>query len=299
MLSLENFGFFAATLYGKTVYKGPSMKFVKYAVSLITLILISNNNALIAAEKTQPIAVCMDERLWAPFTYSAAGEASGVHAEMVRKVFSKLPFALKIKLAPWKRCLDAAKRGTADAVFSIAYSEERANYLLYPAGSDMIGDVKQSFGELNFVIVTRIDDEFDGLTTKGVAPEPIGVPRAHLAVTRNREKSRSIVVGSRYLDLFEMLKRSRVNSLVMPSRLVDLYCGLEEYQGIFKKSSQPKEVGSLHLAFSKKGSVTEAQAQTIWRKLEEIRSDSELMHTIFDDAMAASRVCLEHPGSCR
>ena len=154
---------------------------------------------------------------------------------MVRNAFKLASLELEIKIAPWKRCLAAAKRGEIDSVFAVSHSDERSTFLRFPENAANMGVVEQSFGEPSLVIVTRTGPEFDDVTDKGVAPEPIGVPRGHSSVERNRDENRKIVVGSRYLDLFEMLKRGRVNSLVMPSRMVDLYCSLAEYQNIFKK----------------------------------------------------------------
>jgi len=242
---------------------------------------------------------CMGNRLWVPYSFTVNQKPAGTHVAMLHQAFKNLPYTLAIRTMPWNRCLDATKRGDVDAVFAAAYSDKREGYLLYPGTANDDHSLKNSFGELDFVIVTRMGTEFDAQTSVGIAPEPVGTPHGHLTVERNQAQNIRLVVGSHYRDLFELLKRGRVNSLVMPSLLVELYSGLEEFQDTFKTSPQTKEIGSVYLAISKKGKVNALRAQEIWHALDTIRNDQTLMQHIHEDAAAASRKCLAALISCQ
>ena len=86
------------------------------------------------------------------------GRLQGSYIELLKKAekFSHLKF--KVHLMPWARALNEVKHNRLDAIMPALYSEERAEYLVYPKKSLFV------FG--NDVLIKRSNDTFEfGQTT--------------------------------------------------------------------------------------------------------------------------------------
>jgi polar amino acid transport system substrate-binding protein len=72
---------------------------------------------------------------WPPYVMpvSENGKLSGLNAETVLELCSRLGFEADMQIVPWKRALAYAKEGKADAIFAPRYTKERAEFLYYPS----------------------------------------------------------------------------------------------------------------------------------------------------------------------
>ncbi|MCX8058214.1 MAG: transporter substrate-binding domain-containing protein [Spirochaetes bacterium] len=59
-------------------------------------------------------------------------QMKGIDYELVKNTFEILNIKILFNQLPWERCLNMLKYGEADAIFSLLYSKERAEFLLYP-----------------------------------------------------------------------------------------------------------------------------------------------------------------------
>ncbi len=86
---------------------------------------------------------------WPPYTDVQNTAAPGLFVEVAREVFSRMNQEIAIEEFPWKRSQLYAKNGEVDAIFAAAYSEERAQYAVYP---------KAALGPLSYVFFLQAAD---------------------------------------------------------------------------------------------------------------------------------------------
>lgn len=64
-----------------------------------------------------------------PRGFMKNGQPTGADVEIVREACGRLGIEAEIRILPWKRALAYAKKGKADAIFSLQHNEERSEFL--------------------------------------------------------------------------------------------------------------------------------------------------------------------------
>lgn len=83
----------------------------------------------------QTVAVRVAYTDWFPYTFSAAGHATGFEIEIADTVFKSLGVKAAFVELPWRRCIESLEAGAVDAVVSMLDSDERRTYAIFPAES--------------------------------------------------------------------------------------------------------------------------------------------------------------------
>lgn len=98
---------------------------------------------VLAAANTQPTAFLVD------------GKPTGVLVELVSEAFRRAGHSVTIKLMPWARCLEEARTGQVDGIFSSFKLAERERFLAFP---------KEALSAQEIVFFARKDSKvkFDG-----------------------------------------------------------------------------------------------------------------------------------------
>jgi polar amino acid transport system substrate-binding protein len=78
----------------------------------------------------QTIILVVEE--WPPYEFTKDGQAMGTDVEILEEVCRRLGLTPQFRFVPWARALKEVQDGKADAIFSAAYLEERAQFLYYP-----------------------------------------------------------------------------------------------------------------------------------------------------------------------
>jgi len=80
-------------------------------------------------ETTEPlILVAANSK---PTAYFENGQLTGVLVDVAREAFLRAGYSITIKLEPWARCIEDARSGEADGIFSIFKTPERQAFLDY------------------------------------------------------------------------------------------------------------------------------------------------------------------------
>ena len=67
-----------------------------------------------------------------PMEFDAFGKVAGFNVDITQEVFRRMGIKTTVEIYPWSRCLLMMKKGAAQAVIDVAYSEERAKYIQFP-----------------------------------------------------------------------------------------------------------------------------------------------------------------------
>ncbi|WCE30059.1 substrate-binding periplasmic protein [Vibrio sp. SCSIO 43137] len=86
------------------------------------------------ANNKQEILVVKGDGSWAPLEIYKNGKFHGFHIDLVKAVAKRLDVTVKFKSYPWKRAVEMVRRGKADAITFMSYTDERAEFgLFYPS----------------------------------------------------------------------------------------------------------------------------------------------------------------------
>jgi polar amino acid transport system substrate-binding protein len=69
---------------------------------------------------------------WFPYTYQKQGKASGFEIATFKAIMEKMQIPVEFRIYPWKRCLDQLKKGRADVLISMLFTDDREQYTYYP-----------------------------------------------------------------------------------------------------------------------------------------------------------------------
>ena len=115
---------------------------------LVLLLILAYRGAgaatvVLAAANTQPTAFLVD------------GKPTGVLVDLVSEAFRRAGHSVTIKLMPWARCLEEARTGEIDGIFSSFRLAERERFLAFP---------KEALSAQEIVFFARKDSpvKFDG-----------------------------------------------------------------------------------------------------------------------------------------
>jgi len=87
--------------------------------------------ALLSSQKaysTKLVFAAADTR---PTAYFSEGIQKGILVDLINEAFKRTGYAIKIELMPWARCIEEAKLGRIDGIFSIYDLPERRKFLIY------------------------------------------------------------------------------------------------------------------------------------------------------------------------
>jgi polar amino acid transport system substrate-binding protein len=66
--------------------------------------------------------------IYPPYQYLDNGEVKGTHTETLRQVLTRMGYDPVFRLVPWARAEASARAGTADLIYSLTYSPNRARH---------------------------------------------------------------------------------------------------------------------------------------------------------------------------
>lgn len=90
-----------------------------------------------------------------PTAYFVNGQLTGVLVDVVSEAFLRAGYAVTIKLEPWARCIEDARNGEVDGIFSIFKTPERQIFLDYTSQPIITQTV-------SFFVLKKSPVSFDG-----------------------------------------------------------------------------------------------------------------------------------------
>jgi len=197
------------------------------------------------------------EQNFAPISFEKEGAVMGISPDIIREVFHRMGYNVKIKLVPWKRALEMAKDNEVDGFFSAYKSAEREDIYIYPNESLLV--------EKN-VFVVRKDSTitYDGDISK-LDKHGIGTLIGYITLDKYIEKKIITNVDrspNTEASLNKLMNGDRNVDLVVNTNYIIWYTA--EKMGIadsLKELSIPLTETPSYLVFSKKKDRSEMVAK--------------------------------------
>ena len=245
----------------------------------------------------KPVRVCIDTNFWAPFTFAINGKAGGLHVEVARQAFERLHEAVSFHAAPWNRCIADGRAGLFDAVLSAAFNPSRTDDFLFPADADAAMS-KWRVTQVDYVVVVRAADVFDWDGHDEDLPMPVGLPLGYAEVDYLRRQNIDVTTATKYGDLFRLLARGRVRSLILPRQTADMFLAGAGFETDLALLARPVRSTSYFLMVAQRGSLGEERAQKIWDEIAAIRDNEKLMADLLVRAFRDLEPCFDEIAGC-
>ncbi len=75
------------------------------------------------ADQTPPVRLVAVATF--PMAYPVDGAATGLQVDLIREIFGRIGRPVTIDFLPWARCIEEAKNGEVDGIFTIFKTPER------------------------------------------------------------------------------------------------------------------------------------------------------------------------------
>ena len=101
-----------------------------------------------------------------PFEYTENGASTGINKEIIEEACSRLDLTPVFIQLPWKRALQYAKEGSANAVFSLFKNDERMRYYNFP---------EENINTVRMVLITNRESNIEINSIEDMKGKRVGI----------------------------------------------------------------------------------------------------------------------------
>jgi polar amino acid transport system substrate-binding protein len=235
-------------------------------IFLICLLIVLHSQFSFAADKR----VLITSLETPPYSGEKLTKQGG-SIEIIKEAFSRVGYKTKIKFYPWKRAIEAAKRGNSDGVGPLWYTKERTEWFLYSKRlqtPSLIGFFKQKNRKFQL-------KEHEDLRRHAVG-YVLGYAYSKELYT-NITHSKGYSFYTPY-DLFSAMIKGKIDLAVLGKRVGEylLNTNFPEISDKYHFTGPVIETREQYLAISKKAKDSQIKLSDFNTGLEIIRKDGSL-----------------------
>lgn len=239
--------------------------------SVLTALLPS----LILADDRPVMQIVTSE--YPPFEYSEDGRLVGTDTHVIRQVVTAMGYEPRIELLPWIRAEAKVRRGEADLVYSLTYSEARANFYHFTDPINQVQDVFFALRDSNINWQTM--DDLNGLRV-GISASYSYAPEFMDWIERHPDRVTRVSHEQPELTSLKMLVHRRIDLFICERSVCEylLEKHREEEPELSKVGPIPGVVGEsrpFRAAFSRQNPEGEALRDAFNRALHELKQSPE------------------------
>jgi polar amino acid transport system substrate-binding protein len=233
-----------------------------------------------------PITICTDTNFWYPFTYvkDENKQIAGLHIDIINKALADLGYEPNYKPMAWKQCLNEVKNGRVDAIATVSYKADRANFLDYPEGASA-GQAKSNerVTQVEYIVITPVTDangKANVYSYNGdikTIPSPVRIPAGYSIVENLEQAGLTVEENPHSLDNFKKLAKEKTGSVIDLKDVAQHFITQPDFSGKIVIASEPIFSKSYFLGFSKKGSMKAEDQKKIWQAIAKVREDEVQM----------------------
>ncbi len=203
---------------------------------------------------------------WQPF-YGENLPEKGFFSVIVRETFKRAGYDINIEFQPWKRALEATRKGKYDGLLGAYYTEERSTFLHY---SDVVMENKDVF-------ISKDKQLSNYQHLDELKPYQIALIRASAPAEELQQQGFQVVETNDDLQAFRMLLKDRV-ALVLTSEkhyhyIMEQDVDLKANRDKFVLLQKPYKTYPLYVPISKSRADSEKVVERFNEALADIKRD--------------------------
>lgn len=257
--------------------KGLLMCITAAAVIFPAVQSFADNNAAVSKK----IVLCCEEKDRYPFLYVVDGDARGMMVDIVRKALERLGYEVKIETYPLKRCLRLAEHDKVDGIVSVEYDRNFARFLEYPPGASNDTESKWRIMQIDQVVVTSVDSDYEFNGNLRTLPQPVLVTANDPIASSLREEGLDVEEANTDRQNFAKLIRGKKGCAITTSVAVEAIEAEGHMEGLLSVQALPLKSRSYYLAFSWGAEIDEKERKKVWDEIQKLRSDYVYMLQLF------------------
>jgi polar amino acid transport system substrate-binding protein len=223
--------------------------------------------------------VCSDQP-WYPYLYSGK-EIGGIHIDIVKKALENAGYSVSIEAMPMARCIKMAERDMVDGIISVAYDKNYARFLEYPRGSSEAKESEWRIMQIDDVVVTNIEDDFEFDGDMRSLPQPVCVFMGEPILQDLKDAGLETESGDTNWINYAKFIRDKKGCLVTTSVVAEKMDQDESFRKKLTIQAVPLRSCSYYLAFSWGSHLTHDERIRIWNEIAKLRDDHVFMLTTF------------------
>ncbi len=229
------------------------------------------------------INICTDANYWYPYSYEKNRRSEGLHIDIVAAALKNLDYQFKFTPLPWKRCLAKTKTGKYNALISASYKPERAEYLHYPADASTAAKSEWRITQVEYVVVSNIDDPYEYNGNLSSLPHPVRAPLGYSIVDDLKKKEIEVATTYTSIDNCELLIKSKQGVVITPLQNARRFNKNPLFQNKLKIHDIPVASKSYYFVFSKKNpGLPKSTFEKIWREIKRLRENKQFLLPLID-----------------
>ncbi len=249
--------------------------------SLLIVILILCWVSVPGGSSAETLKLCADGRDWYPFTYREGIQAKGLHVDIVTKALESLGYAFDIVPYPRNQCISHVQDGDMDGMISLAYDSNLARFLTYPPGAKDAAVSKWRIMQVDHVVVTYIEDDYEFEGKIETLPPPVRIPSGETITSEFQKIWPKIEKAVTDEENFYNLLQERTGVVITTSVMAETMNKNPQYRGLFKIQATPLASQSYYLVFSRTARIALEEKQRIWEEIARWRDDYVFMLQLF------------------
>jgi polar amino acid transport system substrate-binding protein len=178
-----------------------------------------------------------------PYEYTENGSATGINKEIIEEACSRLDVTPVFIQLPWKRALQYAKEGTANAVFSLFKNDDRMRYYNFP---------KEHINTVKMVLVTNRESNIEINSIEDMKSKRVGI---YLGSSYGEKFDRNDQIVKDPATTNESLLRKqaakRTDFAIIDERVAKYWCKKNDMEGTFRILDYIVTENNTYVAFSK------------------------------------------------
>lgn len=178
-----------------------------------------------------------------PFEYTENGSPTGINTDIIEEACNRLDVTPVFIKLPWKRALEYAKKGRADAVFSLFKNDERNRYYNF---------TKENINKVRMVVITNRESNIKINSMEDMNGKRVGV---YLGSSYGERFDGSDQIekdpATTNESLLRMLAAKRTDVAIMDERVAKYWCKKIAMENRFKILNYIVTQKNTFIAFSK------------------------------------------------
>ncbi len=227
------------------------------------------------------LKLCIADGYWYPISYIEDGQIQGIHWEIVKNALDNLGYKNQIIGLPYRRCAKYVENNKMDGMVSLAYQPNISSFIDFPPGVEKAKQSKWHIMQVDYIVVTPINDEYNFTGDIKSLPIPIRLRVGeNLRVNFQKKGLRVETTGNDRANMLKLVRDGK-GAVITTSVMAGILNNEPRIRNKIKIHKIPIVSQSYYFAFSKEAPISFEEKMQIWDEIKALRNDHVFILELF------------------